>query len=264
MPTAILLIFFGYLTLGPVGVWLLYSLVTRKAKNSPATPLYAFSRQIPDTAPGQSQRLKLSANGRVLVVFACSFGLVGLAISWATVHKLLEDRRYEQAPTATAVIINSTRRASDAVRYRFEVAGQGFQGVTHDKIGAAKTITVHYLASNPGSNRPVETPFPVTMALLPPVVVDVLILWLVWKLRRDYVLVRRGRLTIGIVVGCAGTTFYDFLNAQGAVTRGHSVLAANTRRGPYYRAVVGLGVEVFYLPESPERSALKWSLSWEV
>jgi hypothetical protein len=91
-------------------------------------------------------------------------------------------------------------------------------------------------------------------------------------LRRDYVLVRRGRLTIGIVVGYAGnkapgslvTTFYDFLNAQGAVTRGHSILTNYTFQGPYYRTAVGSGAEVFYLAESPERNALKWSLSWEV
>ncbi len=206
--------------------------------------------------------------------FACPAGLLSLAISWATVHKLLEDRRYEQAPTATAVIINRKRRASDAVRYQFEVAGQDFQGVTNDNIRSAKTITVHYLASNPANNRPVETPFPVTIALLPPVVFGVPFLWLVWKLRRDYVLVRRGRLTIGIVVGYAGnkapgmqsmvTTFYDFLNTQGAVTRGHSILANYAFRGPYYRTAVGSGVEVLYLPESPERNALKWSLSWEV
>jgi hypothetical protein len=273
MHTAVL-IFFGSLIVGFVGVWLLYSLGTRDARNSLATPSHAFSRQVPDTAPGRSQRPKLAANGRVMVFFACPAGLVGLAISWATVHKLLEDRRYEQAPTATAAIVNPKRRASDAVRYQFEVAGQAFQGVTNDKTRAAKTITVHYLASNPASNRPVETPFPVTIALLPPVVFDVAFLWLVWKLRRDYVLVRRGRLTTGIVVGYAGnkapgvqslvTTFYDFLNAQGAVTRGHSILPNYTVRGPYYQTAVGSGVEVFYIPESPERNALKWSLSWEV
>lgn len=40
--------------------------------------------------------------------------------------------------------------------------------------------------------------------------------------------------------------------------------AAYTFRGPCYRTVLGSGVEVLYLPESPERNALKWSMSWEV
>lgn len=269
------LIFFGSLILGFVGVWLLYSLGTRGARNSPATPAHAFSRQVADTAPEQSRRPKLAANGRVMVFFACPTGLLGLAISWATVHKLLEDHRYEQAPTATAAIVNPKRRASDAVRYQFEVAGQAFQGFTNERIGAARKITVHYLASNPASNRPVETPFPVSVALLPPVVFDAAFLWLVWKLRRDYVLVRRGWVTMGIVVGFSGnnkapglqslvTTFYDFLDGQGTVTRGHSILAHYTGRGPYYQTAVGSGVEVFYMPESPERNALRGSLSWEV
>ena len=274
MLTIALLIFFGSLILGFVGVWFLYSLSTREARNTPATPAHAFTRQVPDTTPGQSQRPKLAAIGRVMVLFACPAGLVGLIVTWATAHKLMEDHRYEQAPTASAVIVNPKRRPADAVRYQFEVAGHEFHGVTNDKIGAAKTITVHYLDSNPANNRPVETPFPVSIALLLPLVFDVAFLWLVWKLRRDYVLVSRGRLTTGIVVGYGGdtapgiqsmvTTFYDFLDARGAVTRGHSILVNYTLRGPYYRTMSGWGVEVFYLPESPQRNALKWSLSWEV
>ena len=242
MHTAVL-IFFGSLALGFVGVWLLYSLGTRGARNSPATPAHAFSREVPDTAPGQSQRPKLSANGRVMVFFAFPAGLIGLAISWATVHRLLEDHRHEQAPTATAATVNHKRRASDAI--------------------------------NPASNRPLETSLPLSVALLPPAVFDVAFLWLVWKLRRDYVLIRRGRLSMGIVVGFAGnnkapglqslvTTFYDFLDAQGTVRRGHSILAHYTGRGPYCHTAVGSGVEVFYMLESPERNALRGSLSWDV
>jgi hypothetical protein len=267
-------IFLGTLTLGFYGIWLIYSLGTRKARNSPPTPKHAFSRQIPDTVPGESRRPKLSASGRVVVLFACPAGLIGLGVTWATLHRLLEDRRYDQAPTATAVIVNPRRRASDAVQYEFAVAGQVYQGATHDKIRAARTLPVHYLASNPTSNRPVETPIPVSIALLIPLLFDVVFLWLLRKLSRDHALARRGRLTTGIVVGYAGnkapgaqslvTIFYDFLNTRENVLRGRSIVANYTPQGPYYLTALGSGVEVFYLPEHPERNALRASLTWEI
>ena len=209
IPPVVLLIYFGSLALGLALVRWLYSLSTRAARDAPATSPQAFSRQVPDTTPGASQRPRLTANGRVMLLFACPAAVLALLISWATINKLLADR-----------------------------------------------------------HPPVARPLPV----LPALVFDGAFLWLAWKLRRDYQLARNGRLTTAIVVGYGGsqgparslvTVFYDFLSGDGVVTRGHSIVSNYTLRSPYYQTAIGAGAQVFYLPDRPERNALRASLAWD-
>ncbi len=207
--TASVLIFFGALALSFLGVYALWAHGNRKASSSPLTLSHAFSREIPETTPGLSARPSLTSGGRIVVIFAWIAGLIGVGVTWATLHGLLEGR----------------------------------------------------LA---------QAHFPVSIALLIPGLLDLACLLQVWKLRRDYVLVKTGRLTIGKVVGYGSAsgqsvlTCYDFPNAHGGVTRGRSVLSNYTAASPYLQTALGSGVEVFYLADEPERNGLKWSLCWEV
>ncbi len=113
------------------------------------------------------------------------------------------------------------------------------------------------------------SPLPVPVALLAPLIFDVAFLVLALKLRRDYVLVKRGRLTTGKVVGYAfGSSgysvlaYYDFPDARGTVRRGSSFLSNYTSASAYLRTAPGSGAEVFYLAEQPERNGLKLGLWW--
>jgi hypothetical protein len=116
-----------------------------------------------------------------------------------------------------------------------------------------------------------QSPLPVPLALLAPLTIDACFLVLALRLRRDYVLARRGRLTVGKVVGYAfGSTgysvlaYYDFPNARGGVTRGCCFLSNYTSASPYRATAVGSGVEVLYLEEEPARNALQRGLWWMV
>jgi hypothetical protein len=89
------------------------------------------------------------------------------------------------------------------------------------------------------------------------------------KLWRDYALIRRGRLTAGVLLGYVGNTnapwrradaYYDFMDDRGNVTRGHSMLGY----AGFGRAMTGSFVEVVYLPGKVRRNALLGSLCWEV
>jgi hypothetical protein len=116
-----------------------------------------------------------------------------------------------------------------------------------------------------------SSPLPVSIALLAPLLFGAAFVALALKLRRDYVLVKRGRLTTGKVVGYAfGSTgysvlaYYDFPTARGEVTRGSCFLANYTRASPFLSTAVGSGVEVFYLQEQPARNGLRRGLWWTV
>jgi hypothetical protein len=127
------------------------------------------------------------------------------------------------------------------------------------------TLTAATLASLAAS------PLPVAVALLAPLLFDVAFVVLALKLRRDYLLVKRGTLTTGKVVGYAfGSSgysvlaYYDFPDAQGAVRRGSSFLSNYTNASAYLKTALGSGAEVFYLAAKPERNGLKLGLWWSL
>jgi hypothetical protein len=204
-PAFPVLLFFGVLTLGALGVYGLIRRATRRARSAPPTPSSAFSREVPEVNPRTKTRPRLSGGGRIAVMFACLSAVLGAAVTAATLASLA------------------------------------------------------------------ASPVPVSIALLPALVFDLAFLVLALKLRRDYVLGRYRRLTRGKVVGYAFGSrgysvlaYYDFPDAQGAVTRGSSFLANYTSASAYLKTAPGAGVEVLYLTDKPQRNALKLGLWWMV
>ncbi|MBV8208919.1 MAG: hypothetical protein JOY55_02400 [Mycobacterium sp.] len=106
------------------------------------------------------------------------------------------------------------------------------------------------------------------VAAIPAAALDLAVVLVARRLRRDHMLVKEGRLATGIVVqyvpqGGYVLTYYDFPCAD-QVLRGQSMLDARTTGSPYFRTAKGAGVEVFYLPQNPRLNALSLSLCWQL
>jgi hypothetical protein len=261
------LVFFSYIGFALLALLWVWRSMGRKVRNAPRTPESAFRPASSEAALDVASKLRLSSTGLTVLVFGIPVGLIALGISWGTGYRLLEDHRLEQAPQASAVIID--RGHGRQIRYRFEVDGRLYEGSTADAVGGSKRIAVCYLASDPSRNWPVKPPFPMSVALLGPAMFDGIFLWLMWKLWRDYLLITKGHLTLGILLGYVGNTgapwrladaYYDFIDNRRYVTRGHSMLGY----AGFSRAIPGSMVEVIYLPDNIGRNALRGSLCWEV
>jgi hypothetical protein len=263
------LAFFSSTGFGLLALLWVWRSMGRKVRNAPRTPESAFRPGSSGAALDLADRLRLSSTGLAVLVFGIPVGLIALGLSWGTGHRLLEDYRSEQAPQSSAVIIDRGHGRSRQVRYRFEVDGRVYEGSTADDVGSGKRIAVRYLASDPSRNWPVKPAFPISVALLMPAMLDGIFLWLMWKLWRDYLLITKGHLTLGILLGYVGNTgapwrladaYYDFIDNRRYVTRGHSMLGY----AGFSRAIAGSMVEVVYLPDNIGRNALRGSLCWEV
>lgn len=133
--------------------------------------------------------------------------------------------------------------------------------------------TLHSLISDYRNGQLPELAL-IPVILLIPAIIDFVVVWLLIKLRRHYVLAQRGRLTPGIVVayGIAGTprlgqlvpTIYDFSPTGGAVMRGCALLSNYSSASPFFKTTIGSAVDVFYLFDRPGCNGLRLALLWEV
>ncbi|HUA89306.1 MAG TPA: hypothetical protein VL994_07715, partial [Steroidobacteraceae bacterium] len=171
-----------------------------------------------------------------------------------TLQVFSTELRYRDAPQVSALIANPRRRASEPARYEFEVDGRHYGGTADTRVGLA-SLPVQYLAADPARNRPAPPPYPVAASLLLPLLFVLPFVWLLRKLVRDYRLVRDGRMTTAIVVGFGGVgeqasagaigylvpVVYDFMDLQGRVVRGHSMISNAAPGNPGFRTASGLG-----------------------
>jgi hypothetical protein len=245
-----------------------------KVRNTPLTPSDVLRKYASQTQPNESVQPCLTSGGYVLVMFAVVVGLLWAGVTVATLHKFVVDDRFAKAgQTITATVLSTSSRHEHIVQYEFQIDGQTYRGTgnvpTMRSLANArksKKIEVIYLHSDPATNRAAEEKnLPILIGLLPVALLALFFFMFVSQLRSDFVLARDGRLTTGIAVGVVPGLKYstwihcDFLNHRGDVTRGKSSLSA-----PYSSNVVsGSPVEVVYLPDSPERNALKQSLRWQ-
>lgn len=102
--TAVLLLI-GVLAAGLCLVLALALRPVRRAQSSPLTSLEVFRSWTAATIADAPRHPKLSPNGRVAALFACAYGLVGLGVSWATLHRLIEDYHTHQLPAPAMVAV---------------------------------------------------------------------------------------------------------------------------------------------------------------
>lgn len=264
-------LFFGVMALGALGWCALLRYATRSARSTALTSPGEFGREVRVSEPAAAARPRLSPGGGIALLFAAVAAALGAGITWVTLASIAQQRRFEKTPTASAEITNPGARPGARLHYRFEVGGRVYEGATDVEVRRAQRITVHYLPADPSKNRPAQTTLPASIALVAPLIFDLAFVLLALKLRRDYVLARRGRLTTGKVVayafggrGYSVLAYYDFANAQSGVTRGRSLLSNYTSASPYLKTPVGSGVEVLYLAERPQRNGLKLGLWWRM
>jgi hypothetical protein len=246
-----------------------------KVRNTPLTPSDVLRKYASQTQPSESVQSRLTSGGYVLVIFAVVFGLLWAGVTFATLHKFVVDERFAKTgQTITATVLStSSSRHGHIVRYEFQVDGQAYRGAAYVQTlrslanaRKSKGIEVTYLPSDPATNRAAEEKnLPIFIGLLPVAMLALFFVMFASQLRRDFVLARDGRLTTGIAVGVvpglkhSTWIHYDFLNDRGGVTRGKSSLSVLYSSN----VAVGSSVEVVYLPDSPERNALKQSLRWQ-
>jgi hypothetical protein len=240
-------------------------------RNTPLTPTDVLRKPEPQPQPMDPRRPRLTGGGYGVMIIAGVMGIVGAGVAYATLHKFKVDQRFaKEGQTITGTLLStSAARHGHSVRYEFRINGQAYQGAGNvsklrswTNVRKSKEIEISYLASDPAINRPAdETNLPMLIGLAPPAFLALMVFLLLRQLRRDFVLATTGRLTNGIVIGVrAGSkssrwVYYDFLNDQGVVTRGKSSI-------PSWKVVLGSSLEVFYLPDNPERNSLRQSMYW--
>jgi hypothetical protein len=242
-------------------------------RNAPLTSRDAFGHHEFELQPDELAPVRLTAVGRGITILSVVFGIVAVGVTLATLHRLQMDHRFAQAGTDISAVVLGTSKNGHrhVVEYEFRVGNRTYRGsgdvpTLRSQMNARRSaeMSVRYLPSDPSINRPAEErDLPVAVGAIAPAMMDAFVLFLVWHLRRDYVLARIGRHTSGVVVGVmsqphGALIFYDFLNGREQVARSKSGLSF-----PYVsQASVGSRVEVLYLPDEPERNGLKLSLCW--
>lgn len=225
---------------------------------------------------------RLAPGTRGVLVLTAVFGVIGLAIGWASCRKVILDERFirEGRETTAAVLGSSVESGRGGpwhhFRYEFQVDAKTYQGRADiaDSPAARRAqetgqIPIRYLSAAPEINRwRKETDLPVALALAFPLLLIAPLALAVWELIRDRALLAHGQMTAGLVIATTGArgrrdsvrVFYDFIDARGEVRRGTSSV-----RQPLPEGInVGAFVPVVFLPQNPARSALYASLSWRL
>jgi hypothetical protein len=245
-----------------------------KIRNTPLTRADTFLEHDSQSQPTQSVRPRLTSIGHTAVIFAVVMGTLLAGLAYANLHMFaVHDRLAKAGQTITANVLSTSKHHGYLVQYEFRLDGQTYQGnsnlPTLDALANAhksKGLEVLYLPSDPTINRAAEEKIlPLLIGLLPLSFLALIVVIPVRQLRRDFVLVKIGRLTTGIVVGVlpgrrfSTSVYYDFLNDRRDVTRDKSWLPV-----PYSLKVFsGSSVQVLYLPDHPEWNALKQSICWQ-
>jgi hypothetical protein len=255
------------------GIW--------KIRHTPPTPIEVFRKHASQIEPSETIRPRLTSLGHQAVIWTVLLAILGAGLSYAMLHVIAVDHRYAregQLTTATALRAPTSPK-DHSVRYEFQVDGQTYQGFAEVRLlrhlksaGKSGELEVRYLASDPTVNRPaVQKNFPIFLDLLWPGILDFSFLYVLWYLRRNYVLAKIGRLTTGIVVGILPNqygpfVYYDFQNDRGEVARGMSWLPTTyaQKAGIYgWKAGLGSAIPVLYLPGNPKLNALNGSMRWQ-
>jgi hypothetical protein len=245
-----------------------------KTRNTPLTLADAFLKHDSQNQRTESVRPRLTSIGHIAVTFAVVMGTLLAGLAYANLYMFaVHDRLAKAGQRITANVLSTSKHHGYLVRYEFRVDGQTYQGnsnlPTLDALANAhksKGLEVLYLPSDPTINGAAEEKiFPLLIGLLPLSFLALIVVIPLGQLRGDYVLAMTGRRTTGIVVGIlpgtklSASVYYDFLNDRSAVTRGKSWLPV-----PYSLKVFsGSSVQVLYLPDHPERNALKQSICWQ-
>jgi hypothetical protein len=252
-----------------------------RIRHTPRTPIEVFRKHDPQIQPSEPIRPRLTFLGRRAVIWAVVLGILGAGLSYAMLHVFAVDDRYaRESQLTTATVVRAPTSPQDhSLRYEFQVNGQTYQGRAEVPQlryrGSARTsseLDVRYLASDPTVNRPaVEKNFPISVGLIWPGILDFSFLYVLWYLRRTFVLAKLGRLTTGIVVGILPNqygpfVYYDFQNDHGEVVRGTSWLPTTyAQKAGIYGWKTGLGsaIPVLYLSGNPRLNALQGSMRWQ-
>jgi hypothetical protein len=245
-----------------------------KIRNTPLTRADSFLEHDSQSQPTESARPRLTSIGHTAVIFAVVMGTVLAGLAYANLHMFaVYDRLAKAGQTITASVLSTSKHHGYLVQYEFRVGGQTYQGNSNlpslDALANAhksKGLEVLYLPSDPTINRAAEEKIlPLLIGLLPLPFLGLIVVIPLRQLRGDYGLASTGQRTTGIVVGILPATklsawvYYDFLNDRSEVTRGRSWLPV-----PYSLKVFsGSSVQVLYLPDHPERNALKQSICWQ-
>ena len=269
----------AFLILAAIIALIVYAITRRmylffKIRNTPLTLADAFLKHDSQNQCTGSVRPRLTAIGHTAVVFAVVMGTLLAGLAYASLHMFaVHDRLAKAGQTITANVLSTSKHHGYLVQYEFRVDGQTYDGSSNlptlDALAIAhnsKRLEVLYLPSDPTINRAAEEKFlPLLIGLLPLFFLALIVVIPLGQLRGGYVLATTGRRTTGIVVGILPGTklsawvYYDFLNDRSEVTRGKSWLPL-----PYSLKVFsGSSVQVLYLPDHPERNALKQSICWQ-
>jgi hypothetical protein len=244
-----------------------------KIRNTPLTRADTFHEHDSQSQPTDTVRPRLTSVGHLAVIIAVLMGTLLVGLTYAILHMFaVHDRLAKAGQTITANVLSTSKLHGYLVQYEFRVEGKTYQGdsnlPTLDALANArksKGLEVLYLPSDPTINRAAEEKtLPYLIGLLPLSFLALIVVIPLGQLRGDYLLATTGRRTTGIVVGIlpgtklSSSVYYDFLNDRSDVTRGKSWLPV-----PYSLKVLsGSSVQVLYLPNHPERNALKQSICW--
>jgi hypothetical protein len=264
----------GFLAMRRIfGIW--------KIRDTPLTPIEDFRKHDSQIEPSEPIRPRLTSLGRQAIIWTVVLAIVGAGLSYAVLHAFAVNDRYaREGQLATATVLRAPLSPQDhRVRYEFQVNGETYEGFaeatklrTLKSASKSRELAVHYLASDPSVNRPaIEKNFPILLGLICPGIMDFSFLYVLWYLRRNFVLAKVGRLTTGIVVGILPNqygpfVYYDFQNDNDEVARGMSWLptAYAQKAGIYgWKTGLGSGIAVLYLPGNPKLNALKGSMRWQ-
>ena len=101
--TAAVLLFFSVLVTGFGFIVAVALRPIRRAQLSPMTAQDRFPDRTLDTFSSDPRHPRLSPAGRVAAVFASAFGLLGLGVSWATLHSLIGGYRSGRLPELAVI-----------------------------------------------------------------------------------------------------------------------------------------------------------------
>ena len=269
----------AFLILAAIIALIAYAITRRmylffEIRNTPLMLADAFLKHDSQNQRTESVRPRLTSIGHTAVIFAVVMGTLLAGLAYANLHVFaVHDRLAKAGQTTSANVLSTSKHHGYLVQYEFRVDGQTYDGnsnlPTLDALANAhksKGLEVLYLPSDPTINRAAEEKIlPLLIGLLPLPFLALIFVIPLGQLRGDYVLATTGRRTTGIVVGILPATklsawiYYDFLNDRSEVTRGKSWLPV-----PYsLKAFSGSSVQVLYLPDHPERNALKQSICWQ-